>query len=74
MVQVTLWKGGPSQTAPPLSGAGLVQLRVLRCQPLPQRTLHSDHSVQDDHPPLTEEEGQADGPNAHGDPILYLLF
>lgn len=54
VVQVTLWKGGPSQKAPPFRGAGLVQLRVRRCQPRPHRALHSDHSVQEDQPPLTE--------------------
>lgn len=54
VVQVTLCTGGPSQKAPPFKGAGLVQLRVRRCQPRPQRALHSDHSVQEDQPPLTE--------------------
>lgn len=54
-MQVTLWNGGPSQKAPPLSGAGLVQLRVRRCQPRPHWALHSDHSVQDDQPPLTKD-------------------
>lgn len=53
VVHATLWKGGPSQNAPPFSGAGLVQLRVRRCQPRPQRALHSDHSVHEDQPPLT---------------------
>lgn len=56
VVQVTLWKGGPSQKAPPFRGAGLVQLRVRRCQPRPHRALHSDHSVQEDQPPLTDGE------------------
>lgn len=55
-VQVTLWKGGPSQKAPPFRGAGLVQLRVRRCQPRPQRALQSDQSVQEDQPPLTDGE------------------
>lgn len=35
VVQVTRWKGGPSQKEPPFKGAGLVQLRVRRCQPRP---------------------------------------
>lgn len=56
VVQVTLWKGVPSQKAPPFRGAGLVQLRVRRCQPRPHLALHSDHSVQEDQPPLTDGE------------------
>ena len=43
----------PSQKAPPLSGAGLVQVRVRFCQPRPQRLEHGDHSSQLDHPPFT---------------------
>lgn len=61
VVQVTLWKGGPSQKAPPFRGAGLVQLRVRRCQPRPHRALHSDHSVHEDQPPLTDRETHIDG-------------
>lgn len=53
VVHVTLWTGGPSQNEPPFRGAGLVQLRVRRCHPRPHRALHSDHSVQEDQPPLT---------------------
>lgn len=44
----------PSQKAPPLSGAGLVQVLVRFWYPRPQRLLHTDHSVQVDQPPLTE--------------------
>jgi hypothetical protein len=44
----------PSQKAPPLSGAGLVQVRVRFWYPRPQRLLHTDHSVQVDQPPFTE--------------------
>ena len=43
----------PSQKAPPLSGAGLVQVRVRFWYPRPQRLLHTDHSVQVDQPPFT---------------------
>lgn len=46
----------PSQKAPPLRGAGLVQVRERFCHPLPQRTLQADHSVQEDQPPFTERE------------------
>lgn len=44
----------PSQKAPPLSGAGLVQVLVRFWYPRPQRLLHTDHSVQVDQPPFTE--------------------
>lgn len=80
VVQVTLCTGGPSQKAPPFRGAGLVQLRVRRCQPRPQRALHSDHSVQEDQPPLTDTETHRQGktfsrPNVHAsrspDPHIY---
>lgn len=46
----------PSQMAPPFSGAGLVQLRVLFWKPRPQRLLHTDHSVHVDQPPFTTPE------------------
>lgn len=43
----------PSQNAPPFRGAGLVQVRERFWTPLPQFTLHGDHSVHKDQPPLT---------------------
>lgn len=43
----------PSHMAPPLRGAGLVQLLVLFWKPFPQRLLHTDHSVHVDQPPFT---------------------
>lgn len=43
----------PSQKAPPLRGAGFVQVRDLFCHPLPQRALQVDHSVHEDQPPFT---------------------
>lgn len=43
----------PSQKAPPLRGAGLVQVRERFCQPRPQRVLQLDHSVHEDQPPFT---------------------
>lgn len=55
-VQVTFCTDIPSQKAPPLRGAGLVQVRERFCHPLPQRTLQADHSVQEDQPPFTERE------------------
>ena len=53
VVQAVFWKAWPSQKAPPLSGAGLVQVRVRFCQPRPQRLEQGDHSAQLDHPPFT---------------------
>lgn len=53
VVQAVFWKACPSQKAPPLSGAGLVQVRVRFCQPLPQRLEQGDHSAQLDQPPFT---------------------
>lgn len=53
VVQVIFWKGCPSQKEPPLSGAGLVHVRVRFCQPRPQRLLQGDHSDQVDQPPFT---------------------
>lgn len=55
-VQVIFCTDIPSQKAPPLRGAGLVQVRERFCHPLPQRTLQADHSVQEDQPPFTERE------------------
>lgn len=52
-VQVIFCTDIPSQKAPPLSGAGLVQVRERFCQPRPHRALQFDHSVHDDQPPLT---------------------
>lgn len=51
----TFW---PSQKAPPLSGAGLVQLRLRFCQPRPQLVLQADQSVHVDQPPFTGGKGQ----------------
>lgn len=53
MVQAVFWKAWPSQKAPPLSGAGLVQVRVRFCQPRPQRLEQGDQSDQLDQPPFT---------------------
>lgn len=53
MVQAVFWKAWPSQKAPPLSGVGLVQVRVRFCQPRPQRLEQGDHSAQLDQPPFT---------------------
>lgn len=53
VVQEVFWKAWPSQKAPPLSGVGLVQVRVRFCQPRPQRLEQGDHSAQLDHPPFT---------------------
>lgn len=55
-VQVIFCTDIPSQKAPPLRGAGLVQVRERFCHPLPQGTLQADHSVQEDQPPFTERE------------------
>ena len=43
----------PEQSAPPLLGAGFVQLLVLDCDPVPQLKLHSPYPLQADHPPTT---------------------
>lgn len=53
VVQAVFWKAWPSQKAPPLSGVGLVQVRVRFCQPRPQRLEQGDHSAQLDQPPFT---------------------
>ena len=53
VVQAVFWKAWPSQKAPPLSGAGLVHVRVRFCQPRPQRLEQGDHSAQLDQPPFT---------------------
>lgn len=56
VVQAIFWTLWPSQKAPPLSGAGLVQVLVRFWKPLPQRLLHTDHSVQVDQPPFTAKQ------------------
>lgn len=56
--QAVFWTFCPSQKAPPLRGAGLVQLRLRFCQPRPQLALQTDHSVHVDHPPFTGRGGQ----------------
>lgn len=56
VVQAIFWTLWPSQKAPPLRGAGLVQVLVRFWKPLPHRLLHTDHSVQVDHPPFTERQ------------------
>lgn len=58
MLQVLFCTDMPSQKAPPLSGAGLVQVRERFCTPRPQRTLQGDQSVHDDQPPFTEGGGE----------------
>lgn len=45
----------PSQDVPPFSGVGLVQLRLLFCQPRPHTALQDDQVVHVDQPPLTVE-------------------
>lgn len=60
-VQVIFCTDIPSQNAPPLSGAGLVQVRDRFCQPRPHRALQFDHSVHDDQPPLTAKHKHAWG-------------
>lgn len=58
----------PSQKAPPLRGAGLVQVRERFCQPRPQRALQLDHSVHEDQPPFTAEHQQLWGCGAVPEP------
>lgn len=53
VAHAVFWTFCPSQKAPPLRGAGLVQLRLRFCQPRPQVALQTDHSVHVDHPPFT---------------------
>lgn len=52
-LQVIFCTDMPSQKAPPLSGAGLVQVRVRFWTPRPHGALQADHSVHKDQPPLT---------------------
>lgn len=51
--QALFWTFCPSQDVPPFSGVGLVQLRLLFCQPRPHTALHDDQVVHVDQPPLT---------------------
>ena len=44
----------PTQSAPPLAGAGLLQLLSLVCCPSPQSAEHSDHSPKALNPPSTK--------------------
>ena len=44
----------PTQSAPPLAGAGLLQLLSLVCSPSPQSAEHSDHSPNALNPPSTK--------------------
>lgn len=54
-VQALVWTLWPSQAEPPFRGAGLVQLRLLFCQPRPHTALHADHVAHVDHPPFTAQ-------------------
>ena len=45
----------PEQSAPPLLGAGFVQLLVLDFDPVPQVKLHVPYALQADHPPSTAD-------------------
>lgn len=51
--QALFWTFCPSQEVPPFSGVGLVQLRLLFCQPRPHTALQDDQVVHVDQPPLT---------------------
>lgn len=51
--QALFWTFCPSQDVPPFSGVGLVQLRLLFCQPRPHTALQDDQVVHVDQPPLT---------------------
>jgi len=53
VLQVLFCTDMPSQKAPPLRGAGLVQVRERFWTPRPQRTLQGDQSVHGDQPPFT---------------------
>lgn len=63
----------PSQKAPPLRGAGLVQVRERFCHPLPQRTLQADHSVQEDQPPFTERQKWG-GEKKRGERFVLIAY
>lgn len=51
--QALFWTFCPSHDVPPFSGVGLVQLRLLFCQPRPHTALQDDQVVHVDQPPLT---------------------
>lgn len=51
--QTLFWMFCPSHDEPPFSGVGLVQLRLLFCQPRPHTALQDDQVVHMDQPPLT---------------------
>ena len=53
VLQSTVSVESPEQSAPPLLGAGFVQLLVLDFDPVPQVTLHVPYALQADHPPST---------------------
>lgn len=59
--QALFWTFCPSQDVPPFSGVGLVQLRLLFCQPRPHTALQDDQVVQVDQPPLTVGAGAGRG-------------
>ena len=48
---------GPSQSLPPFSGGGFVQVRSLTCSPVPHHLLHWVHSPHSLHPPSPGELG-----------------
>ena len=54
-LQGLVWEASPTQSKPPLAGAGLVQVLVLVCVPSPQFAEHSDHSPNSVYPPFTEK-------------------
>lgn len=72
VAQAVFWTFCPSQKAPPLRGAGLVQLRLRFCQPRPQLVLQTDHSVHVDHPPFTgrTEKDRGQGAGASSDMLV----
>lgn len=51
--QTLFWMFWPSHDEPPFNGVGLVQLRLLFCQPRPHTALQDDQVVHVDQPPLT---------------------
>ena len=52
--QGLVWEASPTQSNPPLAGAGLVQVLVLVCVPSPHFAEHSDHSPKSLYLPFTE--------------------
>lgn len=75
VAQAVFWTFCPSQKAPPLRGAGLVQLLLRFCQPRPQLALQTDHSVHVDHPPFTgrTEKDWGQGAGASSDMLAPRL-